>query len=359
MDPDVSIELSKLGKRGTLLASGGEALVFTVPKVSLPDAPGALVYKHYRDGHSPPAGLPRIVRVRSQLDLGDRTKLDQRAAWPLRVVLDHGRVTGVLMKLIPDPYFQKRMLPSGKKVRDPREIQNLFVDAKLARFVGMPFPTHDQRMLLCRDLAAAMHLVHRNELVFGDFNARNAVFRLPERPSIMLVDCDAIRIRGTIGTQLNAPDWDPPEGRQAASQYTDRYKLGLFVLRCLTPGAGSSVARDPARADGVLDVEGRKMLRTALTGRRDQRPTAQAWGYYWEWRINGRPIPDQSSTAALMATQGPVARPAPGLRRDANGRWVEITAANATNAPGTAPSAPKSAPPRLRRGPDGKWHPVP
>ena len=360
MHPDVTIELRKLGRHDTLLASGGEALVYAVSQLSLPDAAGALVYKHYREGHPPPAGLPRIVRVRNELDPDVRATLDQRAAWPLRVVMDRGRVTGVLMKRIPDSYFQKRKLPSGKKVRDPREIQNLFVEARLAQFVGMPFPTYEQRLLLCRDLAAAMHLVHRNNLIFGDFNARNAVFRVPERPSVMLVDCDAIRIRGTIGSQLNAPDWDPPEGREAATQYTDRYKLGLFVLRCLTPGAGSSLARDPGRADGVLDPDGRKLLRSALTGKRERRPTARDWGYYWEWRINGRPIPQQRETAAFVSPAAPAAALPPSRRRDADGNWVEVTSTT-PNPPVSAPPAKTATatPPRLRRGPDGKWHPVP
>ena len=121
----------------------------------------------------------------------------------------------------------------------------------------MPVPTPTERLMICRDFAAALHLVHKNDLVVGDLSARNGLYRLDERPSVMLVDCDAIRVRGTMAAmaQLNSPDWDPPE--RPLTQSSDRYKFGLFVLRCLSTGAQMSTTRDLARADAALNAEGR------------------------------------------------------------------------------------------------------
>ena len=65
----------------------------------------------------------------------------------------------------------------------------------------------------------------------------------------MLVDCDAVRVRGTMSAvpQLNTPDWEPPVAEQTQlTSYTDVYKYALFVLRCLSPGTNASTARELA-----------------------------------------------------------------------------------------------------------------
>jgi hypothetical protein len=162
-------------------------------------------------------------------------------------------------------------------------VQFLFIPPDKALRLGTPIPSPQERLTICRDFAATLAYLH-DELgvVFGDINARNAVFRLDAEPTVMFVDCDAVRVRGDMaaGPQLNAPDWDPPEGASPLGLKTDLYKLGLFVLRCITPAAGSSVNTDPAQARGALDATGLAMLREALRGRPDDRPSAQAWNRY-------------------------------------------------------------------------------
>jgi hypothetical protein len=100
----------------------------------------------------------------------------------------------------------------------------------------------------------------------------------------MLVDCDAVRFRGSaaVTRQLNAPDWDPPEGGSVLTEATDLYKLGLFVLRVLNPGAQASTAREPRRADPLLRIgRGQEMLRAALSADPRHRPTAVWWRNYF------------------------------------------------------------------------------
>ena len=98
----------------------------------------------------------------------------------------------------------------------------------------------------------------------------------------MFVDCDAARRHGEVASvpQLNAPDWDPPEGGGVLSKSTDLYKLGLFVLRCLTPDAMCSVNRDPSKARYVLDPTGLALLQAAIGGLPDRRTTAHQWVRY-------------------------------------------------------------------------------
>ncbi|QFZ16992.1 hypothetical protein [Saccharothrix syringae] len=313
-----------VGPLGPLLGAGGQARVYHAPHAVLPDVPGPLVYKRYKPGHEPPHGLVGVVARRLRMDPATRQRLDRCAAWPVRAVEEGGVVRGVLLPLIPDAYFADRVLPSGTPVRTLREVQHLFVDPARAVRLGMPAPSLAERVLVCRDLASAVHLLHRNDLVFGDLNAKNAVFRLDGRPCVMLVDCDAVRVKGAAAVvrQLNAPDWEPPES--VLSQASDRYKLGLFVLRCLSPGPFASVARDPARLDAVLPGEGPRLLRAALGHVPGARTTAREWGHYFDALLTG-------TTEAAARQVAPVGCPSapsgtPGWRRHpGTGRWVPVT----------------------------------
>lgn len=314
---ELVVQRNRLGVVGPELGRGGQARVYAAPGLGLPDAPGPLVFKEYRTGSAPPHGLRGLVAVRNRLDPATRSRLDALTCWPLRVVEEAGTVRGVVLPLIPPSFCQERVLPrTGRVRRDPREAQNLMVGRELARHVGMPWPTPAQRLVICRDLAAAVHLVHRLELVIGDINPRNALYRADGRPSVMLLDCDAVRKKGSMSVvaQLNAPDWEAPEGGSALTQGTDRYKLGLFVLRCLAPGRFASVDRDPARADRALDAEGRALLRAALGRTVEHRPTAQGWGRYFDRRI----------TEPAGQVSPVVAGGHRGRRRDASGAWRDI-----------------------------------
>ncbi len=293
-----------------------------VPSLRLPDVAGEVVYKHYHAGHQPPHGLRAIVRARSKLATPVRARLDEIAAWPARVVIDRGAICGVVMPLIPSSFFDQRRLPSGKVSTLPREAQSLFIGPELAARAGLAFPGMAQRLAVCRDLAGALALLHENDLVFGDINAKNELFRTDSKPSVMLVDCDAVRIRGSapVVQQLNAPDWAPPEGA-VLTQATDLYKLGLFVLRTLSPGPQASTSRSPQRLRSVLDAEGRRLLGAALADLGRLRPQAAEWEAYFADRTGLNAVPAQA--AGVSAAQRIPATTTPGWRRDpATGRWV-------------------------------------
>lgn len=281
--PELEVDRATVGTPGAQLGQGGQARVFEAPDVQLADVAGPLVFKEYLSGRAPRVGPQRLVALRNSADPVRRAELDARSAWPVRVVVDAGVVVGLLLPRIPDPFFHDRLLPSGTPVRHPREVQNLFIGPDLAQNLGLPVPSPEQRLALCRDFAATVAFLHDDlRVAFGDINARNAIFRLDAEPMVMFVDCDAARRFGDMAAvpQLNAPDWDPPEGGDVLSRSTDLYKLGLFVLRCLTPGHGSSVNRDPEAARHVLDAAGMDLLRSAVDGPPGQRPSATQWVRY-------------------------------------------------------------------------------
>ncbi|MBP2333909.1 hypothetical protein JOF41_000087 [Saccharothrix coeruleofusca] len=274
----VTVAPGELGALGAQLGSGGEATVFDLPELTCPDVRGALVYKRYRDGHVAPESLRRVVAARNALDEAKRTELDGLSAWPVRVVEERGLAVGIVMPRIPAPFFDSVVRNCGVK-QSLREVQNLFIDPARALRLGRPAPTDEERLRICRDFAGGLAFLHEElKVVFGDINPKNAVFRLDARPMVMFLDCDAVRPAGVVAKvkQLDAPDWVPPEGGNLTLA-TDRYKLGLFVLRCLSPGAWSSVNTDPAAAARLLDAEGLSMLGRALSGDPEGRPSARDW----------------------------------------------------------------------------------
>ncbi|WP_204010289.1 protein kinase [Virgisporangium aurantiacum] len=282
---DVELSRADLGRIGDKLGAGGQAVVYRLPDLRLPDDRRELAYKEYRPGHAPPVGMKAIVSKRTGLTATNRAKLDSIAVWPVRAVRDGDRNCGVVLPVIPAEFFQSRRLPgSGASSRDPREVQNLFVAPSLAERVGMPLVPLKHRYAICRDLADALAFLHRHGVVFGDINAKNVLFRKATRATVMLVDCDAVRFRGSaaVTRQLNAPDWEPPEGGGVLTEATDLFKLGLAVLRVLNPGAQASTSRDPRRADPLLTIgKGRELLRAALSADPRQRPAAVQWRNYF------------------------------------------------------------------------------
>lgn len=284
--PPADLTVDQLGPLGAQIGSGGQAVVYDLPTLSLPDVQGRLVYKRYKPGLAPAHGLGQIVGLRTRL-LAEPAKLaflDATTAWPVRQVRDtNGAVCGLVLPRIPDSFFHDVALPSGKTATIPLSAQFLFIPPDKALRGGTPTPTPTERLTICRDFTATLAFLHDElNVAFGDINHSNAVFRMGTEPMVMFVDCDAVRVVGGVGTvpQLNTPDWDPPEGRDVLSIVTDRYKLGLFVLRCLTPDNNSSVNRDPAWARGALDTQGLQMLTAALRGPADQRPSAEEWLRY-------------------------------------------------------------------------------
>jgi len=288
--PLLTIERDRLGTLGARLGKGGQATVYELPTLRLPDVEGPLVYKEYRATHDSPDSLRRIVSARLSLEVAKRARLDAIAAWPARVVEDKGVTCGVVLPRIPESYFDSLVLPGSNGTKDvPREVQNLFIDPALAGRLGRPAPSTEQRLAVCRDFAAALTFFHDElAVVFGDINAKNEVYRLGPAPMVMYLDCDGVRPAGVlaVSTQLNAPDWDPPEGRDL-SRATDLYKLGLFILRCLSPGA--STRRDPAWATSTLDTAGQDLLARAVKGPSQDRPDARQWLVLLS-RLLGEPI---------------------------------------------------------------------
>jgi hypothetical protein len=333
-EPSV-VSVAELGPRERLNA-GANGTIHLLRSHQVSSLPGPLVFKEYRLGAVSVSlpGLQSIIAVRNRMPAERRDVFDNLVVWPLRVVVNEGVALGVLMRLISDDFWEEIALPSGRLSREPREVQHLIFDPGTARMRQVAVPADDDlasRLRICARLAYALAILHGANLVYGDLSARNVLYRLVPTPSTLLVDCDAVRVRGTaaVNKQQDSPDWDPPEtaaaraARQPArqTQETDRYKLALFILRCLTPGRGSSLNRDWSRAAALLDPAGAGLMRAALEGPARDRPKAREWLYYLRSRLGIAPLPPPTGPVPVPPRQVVNNN---GWRRAADGTWVRV-----------------------------------
>ncbi len=295
MTPDqITLAESDLGPRQAL-GKGGMAVVYRLPNLHLPEAPsGRWVYKKYKAIARPVStfALQQLVLSLINRDRAQGSIIERTTNWPVRVVVGEGHgATGVVLPLLEDEFFFDLHKSSGTIDHKPLELQFLMQDEDYCRRVGVPLVTDQQRREIVRALTYCLAVLHRAEYVYGDVSARNFIVSLTPKVRVKAVDCDSIRVRGSAaatGKQPHSPDWEPPECVAAKrrkdnvryaiqSKETDSYKLGLAILRLLTPGKGSSVNLDPTRAKNTLPPHLYSLLERSLSAMPADRPSPKQW----------------------------------------------------------------------------------
>ena len=290
----------KTADLGTLepLAKGGFGQVFRVADSSILGDETPLAYKEFTtELDAQRRSAMAAVMFRNRLSQADRDDLDQCTVWPRELVTGaDGQISGLLMRLIPDDFFCELLDPeTGTKTRKVRDIQ--WLAATQAQRTAAEIDLRDieqlERLILLGKLVYALGRLHKHRWVFGDLSYKNAAFALSP-PRMMLLDCDgAAALADAARKQPSTPNWDPPEcpiilapgqrrQQDVQDDVTDVYKLGLAILRSLTPGKGAMSTRNPSRLDGHLNDEGIELVRRALDADRDQRPTAkELYAYFY------------------------------------------------------------------------------
>lgn len=273
------------------LAKGGFSEVFQVNEFRLHGDPAPLAYKEFTVAHAEQArSATAAVAFRDGLSPADRVELDRFFAWPKALVEDgHGAVCGLLMPLIQQEFFCNQLdSATGMMAARPRAMSWLIASAeqRAAAMVDLREIDRTERLILLAELVYAIGWLHKRRWVFGDLSFTNVVFAI-DPPRLMLIDCDgAAALTDMNRKQPSTPFWDPPEcpisppsgqRRQQELQdtLTDTYKLGLAILRCLTPEKGASSTRAVGRLVGELDADGTDLIARALSENREYRPTAK------------------------------------------------------------------------------------
>lgn len=282
------------------LGKGGMAIIFDVPEYFAADSPSVqMVFKKFRRRIRPVPvfGLEMLIKVRDALHPDQCKAIDRSFNWPVRVVTDDEQgASGLILPRLDNSYFLRLRNSYGEVKVKPAEGQFLVAEPDYCDRAQIAFPSTTQRLQLCYSLVTGMGLLHRADVVYGDLSLRNFLFRLTPKPAIQFVDCDAMRPWGAtsaLGLQPHTPDWEPPEAQRAKkvsnsvgfavqNKATDRYKLGLAILRIMTPGPRAAEKRDPTLAKHVMPGHLYPLLEQSILGQPQDRPTAKDW--YEEFR---------------------------------------------------------------------------
>jgi len=239
-----------------------------------------MVYKEYKK--APLASLD-VEALRSMpeflesLPYVDGARLIELAAWPCRIVEDHGVVTGFVMPAIPDEFFcdfwtSNASVPSKVMA----EFQHLLNDPQViaARFGGVGISDR-QRYELLGKFVSGLQFLHQRGVSVGDISPKNLLFSLEPEAGVYFIDCDAMRVNGVSPSdQVETPGWEVPTGEEKATAYSDRYKLGLLALRLLV---GDQTARDPARLPPSVPQGFAAVVDETLNGIPNRRPDLNVW----------------------------------------------------------------------------------
>ncbi|MGD8166675.1 hypothetical protein ACEXOS_005590 [Herbiconiux sp. P16] len=319
----VRVRESDLGAKA-LIGSGTATDVYRLDNFTVPGHHGGLAFVRTRDRAAErwnPAVLSRLVALRLGLDAGARATLDGVAAWPTAVVEDDGgEAVGCLMPLAAHPFYY---LPSDDKSagKMPQNAKWLIVAPKRARRAGAVAVGERDLVARCTVLARVsllLELLHRDGIVFGDLSERSVLFGVGDVAEAFVVGCEGAAFGDAGVLQRNSAGWAAPEtfgGKREAGESggagesgeagepgeggagntdawmskapsvqtiaTDRYKLGLLILRVLAPaGDGLERSRDADRIRSVLDGAGQRMMTRALGDEPDERPSASEWYDY-------------------------------------------------------------------------------
>ena len=286
---------------GTLepLGKGGYGEVFRVGGKPLPGDNTPLAYKEFTmDFDAQRRSARAAVTFRDSLSQADRDHLDQCTVWPRELVLGSGgEISGLLMRLIPDDY-RCELLDSttGKKATKVRDMQ--WLGATRAQRDAAEIDLRDieplERLILLGKLVYAVGRLHKHGWVFGDLSFRTRPSRWTRRERCCSTAMVPPRSRTPTGSKPRRRTGIRQSARASfrldsadskTSRTTSRqiYKLGLAILRCLTPGKGVTSTRNPGRLTDQLNAKGIALAKRALAANRADRPTAkELYAYFYE-----------------------------------------------------------------------------
>jgi len=266
-----TVSVGDLGALGEPLSQHNGQAIAVRP---LTDHPGWLA-KLYRPDQRPEDAhrLDLLISAPGTLPEADRAALYAGTCWPAARIHGPGNpAVGCVLPMAPEQY-RSELRRGGFSERRFVEIDWLAKSDESIRRIGLPPPGFGGRLAACRQLTELAAILENLGLVYSDWSFSNA-FWSPDRRSVYLIDVDGCR--PTKMPDLHQPNWaDPltPQGTDA-DMYTDRYRLGLLVAKCMTgrrdAHAFHSVASPWPHQPAVSDV----LLDMLLATDRERRPSA-------------------------------------------------------------------------------------
>lgn len=267
-----AVSLAELGRLAEPISEHNGQAVAVRP---LADHPGWLAKLYRPDQHPDDAKrLDLLISAPDTLPEADRTLLYEGSCWPAARIQESGNpAVGCVIPMAPE-HFRGELRRGAFSERRYVEIDWLAKSDESIRGIGLPAPGAAGRLSACRQLTHLAAILETLDLVYSDWSFSNA-FWSPARRSVYLIDVDGCQPRKM--PDIHQPNWaDPltPQGTDADT-YTDRYRLGLLVAKCMTglrdarafhEVAASPWQSGPALSDVLLDM--------LLATDRERRPSA-------------------------------------------------------------------------------------
>ncbi|WP_369393283.1 hypothetical protein AB5J72_41320 [Streptomyces sp. CG1] len=280
----------------------------------LTNHPGWLAKLYRPDQHPEDADrLDLLISAPGTLPEADRALLYAGTCWPAARIHEAGNpAVGCVIPMAPEQYRSE--LRRGE-FSDRRfvEIDWLAKSDESIRGVGLPPPGFAGRLAACRQLTELATILESLGLVYSDWSFSNA-FWSPDQRSVYLIDVDGCQPKKM--PDIHQPNWaDPltPPGTDA-DEYTDRYRLGLLVAKCMTGRrdahtfhtvAASPWQNQPAVSEVLLDM--------LLATDRERRPSAAQLNQALNSGPYLRTVPRPTRTALpplpTQPTQLPIPQP--------------------------------------------------
>ena len=300
---------------GDRLGSGGQGAVHLVLNRQI-NSRWPVAYKEYnaaaRDSVDIDA-LTAMAELIPALPGATAEWLCTTAAWPAALVERQGRISGFLMRTVPDEYYFDYRSLDGTVARKPATAEFLLNSDSYTASIGL-YIDERERLRLLADLAMKLSRLHALGIVVGDMSPKNLLFAPESGAGCFLIDCDAMRLNGrSVLPQAETPDWQVPAGEEKGTAGSDAYKLGLLAIRLF---ARNQTSRDP----GLLPAAEPKLAElasAALLRPAGDRPAPGEWAEYClsaaaspELAIT--PATDNTARDAETAAAGPFAAVARG-----------------------------------------------
>lgn len=247
------------------VGDGGQGVVYFTDKILI-NRTWRAAYKEYLPGTAfSPDVLRQMIAFVPELDGGSGRWLCETMSWPAALVLTCGRVTGFLMRRIPDRFW-KPWGQNGAQV--PTALQYLLNPQVYLDRKGINLDA-GARLRLLEVIADVMARLHSLGVVVGDLSPNNLLVDVDD-PACFLIDCDGMRLRGQdVLGQAETPEWlvPRPGSEPVATAASDSYKFGLLAARIF---AQDQMGRDVSALASIssdLSMLARRSLDTNSTAR--------------------------------------------------------------------------------------------
>lgn len=206
--------------------------------------------------------LRRLVHLPVGMFAGNLRVVDSSIAWPTATIVDGLQTVGVVMAEAPQRFSARlRKLSGGYEQARPLPIDWLLTSTEASVKRGIKPTDIDIRTKAMLEFLRVGALFDDYDLVYADWSYKNAFWEHGVG-SVYVIDMDTCG----IGTRawIESPEWDDPLFPESAkpqlSILSDRYKLAVLAVRCMT-----GERKDPLAAHrSLVDLVGANPFTSAL-----------------------------------------------------------------------------------------------